>query len=862
MGTATSNQVTLVIENSKPPTISSLTSASGPPGAPLQIRGSGFAVNEISGGSQISRTSVNFRIPTGEVVPVMPISTSQTSIQVSVPPISLADGSWYQGPVAVYIQVDSYQVCGRQTFTIRPAVRPSDPPGQILLSTVNDALQVAANSIPNGTSSPLFQLLQTQVATASQNFQNLVAAAVAGTPQTITVTGPDGSPLTVTFGLAQVIQVESLLTASNPFKELLRASSVGPQSKGTSRAATDACYLIYEQALHADLVTREALDSTLNATQYAILFTALSVQLAACATLTPAGCLAGLTALGAITEILYEATAWPILIAELTIDYGENYLVSLSVSPSQPAPHAPGQSVPIAVFGTFSALSILTDVKTIATQTLNTSLGRQFGKWCEHNAFQDLCSQYLGILAGLVVDHFTGQIPLMPSGSQSRQVELGSESISVQPVHPEASVRLGCATGTEVDYLAPTDSQGVNFIFQANHYNLLTLADLPPLQTSVNIIVSDTVQSLTLSTQSTFGGQLVDATVTLVTAAPTGGIFVQLQSDNQAAYLVDNSIFIEAGQSSVSFSVNTRSVSASQTATITATAGGRSATATLAINPTNLMINFTPGTVIGGNGGSGTISITSAPSAAISVQLTSDNAAAQPPGSVQINAGNTSVPFIVPTSVVTSTQIAHITASYQGSSATTALEIDPQTSQVTLTVQVTGTGTVTSSPAGIVCSIGTCSDPFAQGTQITLTEAVPSGSTFVGWGGACAPAGKSTIAQLTLTSDVACSAVFQPSATGPFAGSWNLIDTASDGISYPGTLIISQVAANGSFAFTINGTGGYIGTGTSTGSNLTLDGTSGGLRGHWVGMLDPTGRRIDGTWTQSDGQVGTWVATR
>jgi hypothetical protein len=102
----------------------------------------------------------------------------------------------------------------------------------------------------------------------------------------------------------------------------------------------------------------------------------------------------------------------------------------------------------------------------------------------------------------------------------------------------------------------------------------------------------------------------------------------------------------------------------------------------------------------------------------------------------------------------------------------------------------------------------------------------------------------------------------QPSATSPFVGAWDLIDTASNGISYPGTLIVSQVAANGSFAFTIGGAGGFIGTGTSTGSNLTLNGTYRSLTARWVGVLDPTGTRIDGTWTQSDGQVGTWTATR
>ena len=76
-------------------------------------------------------------------------------------------------------------------------------------------------------------------------------------------------------------------------------------------------------------------------------------------------------------------------------------------------------------------------------------------------------------------------------------------------------------------------------------------------------------------------------------------------------------------------------------------------------------------------------------------------------------------------------------------------------------------------------------------------------------------------------------------------------------------MTISNVASNGSFTWTWAAT--YSGTGTIAGSTLTLDGASGGFFGltaHWVGVLDPTGTRIDGTWKQSDGQVGTFEATR
>lgn len=53
---------------------------------------------------------------------------------------------------------------------------------------------------------------------------------------------------------------------------------------------------------------------------------------------------------------------------------------------------------------------------------------------------------------------------------------------------------------------------------------------------------------------------------------------------------------------------------------------------------------------------------------------------------------------------------------------------------VTLTVRLSGggTGTVTSSPAGIDCG-QTCSHAFSYGTQVTLTATAAAGSNFLGW---------------------------------------------------------------------------------------------------------------------------------
>ena len=55
-----------------------------------------------------------------------------------------------------------------------------------------------------------------------------------------------------------------------------------------------------------------------------------------------------------------------------------------------------------------------------------------------------------------------------------------------------------------------------------------------------------------------------------------------------------------------------------------------------------------------------------------------------------------------------------------------------------------GSGTVTSSPAGIECG-DDCSEPYAHGTDVTLTATPSSTSVFTGWSGACTGTGTCTL---------------------------------------------------------------------------------------------------------------------
>lgn len=77
-------------------------------------------------------------------------------------------------------------------------------------------------------------------------------------------------------------------------------------------------------------------------------------------------------------------------------------------------------------------------------------------------------------------------------------------------------------------------------------------------------------------------------------------------------------------------------------------------------------------------------------------------------------------------------------------------------------VSLGGSGTVTSSPAGISCQ-PTCTASLAAGTSVKLTALAAKGSYFAGWSGACK--GTSDTCQVTMNSSLAVTATFRVTQT-------------------------------------------------------------------------------------------------
>lgn len=154
--------------------------------------------------------------------------------------------------------------------------------------------------------------------------------------------------------------------------------------------------------------------------------------------------------------------------------------------------------------------------------------------------------------------------------------------------------------------------------------------------------------------------------------------------------------------------------------------------------------------------------------------------------------------------------------------------------QLSVTVQGTGSGLVTSTPAGISCSSGSCQASFDPGTMVTLTASAGNSSTFVGWGDDCSGAAGCSVTMdgprsVTATFDAVpqtLSVSFAGSGSGAVTGVG--IDCSSTGNPNdctedypPGTQVtLSAAADSGTSEF-----GGWSGGGCSgTGSCMvTMD---------------------------------------
>ena len=133
-----------------------------------------------------------------------------------------------------------------------------------------------------------------------------------------------------------------------------------------------------------------------------------------------------------------------------------------------------------------------------------------------------------------------------------------------------------------------------------------------------------------------------------------------------------------------------------------------------------------------------------------------------------------------------------------------------------LTVSVSGSGAVTSSPGSINCPSGSCSADFANNTSVTLTATPGSGASLSQWGGACGGSGSCVVSMTTARS---VSATFTTSPPPP--GPPSLDEDFADG-NFVGWTVVDQGTSSGPSAWS-------AASGTLVQSSNINNGTSSGL---------------------------------
>ena len=90
--------------------------------------------------------------------------------------------------------------------------------------------------------------------------------------------------------------------------------------------------------------------------------------------------------------------------------------------------------------------------------------------------------------------------------------------------------------------------------------------------------------------------------------------------------------------------------------------------------------------------------------------------------------------------------------------------IQYETTQYQLSATIVGSGSVNSNPAGLACTVGSCSGSFVQGETVTLMPSAAAGYAFSGWSGACSNSSGNCLVEMTGAKSVTATFTQAPKA--------------------------------------------------------------------------------------------------
>jgi hypothetical protein len=266
-------------------------------------------------------------------------------------------------------------------------------------------------------------------------------------------------------------------------------------------------------------------------------------------------------------------------------------------------------------------------------------------------------------------------------------------------------------------------------------------AELGGQLASATLNIVPYLANLTLNPAAVPAGTATTGTLALNLPAPSGGLNVNLASNNAAAS-VPTSVKVAAGATSATFPVTTSSTLTSEMdVAITASNGVESTSGTLHIDPSGVAIKafaLSSGSVVGGNSTTGVVSLTGrVPAGGVVVSISNSNpGVASAPTLLTFAAGKSTGYFVISTDLVSA-----------ATSTTLSVTLGTVTKTATLKIAPNGVSSLvlvpTSVKGGQETAVGvvTLQYPAAVATTVTITSnsaaAIPDTSIVI-------PAGQTT----------------------------------------------------------------------------------------------------------------------
>lgn len=335
-------------------------------------------------------------------------------------------------------------------------------------------------------------------------------------------------------------------------------------------------------------------------------------------------------------------------------------------------------------------------------------------------------SETLSSVNGGVSD--AGTVSLNKNASTNTVVNLSSSNTAVLQVPGSVTIN---ANQSKVSYTATTAT-----VTTATTVTVTATLNGVSKTTSVTVGPAPKLSTVKISPNVVAGGVNTTGTVNLSgnTYSP---LTVNLTSGNTSLFTVPASVTVPSGSSSVTFTVTTIPVSANAAAKVTATLGTASTTASLEVTaPALVSVTANPSSVQGGQAATGTVTLGSAaPSAGMTVTLSSSSGSATVPSSVTVASGATTATFNITTKPVTSSVTVTLSAMIGSTKVKGTLTVTTPPSITNLSLApskvyggLTSTGTVvlkSNVPIDTVVALSSTNSSVAK-PQATVT--VPAGS--------------------------------------------------------------------------------------------------------------------------------------